>query len=118
MFHRCLDSGDCIDITLVTNLDENDLFEGNIFGSSSFGVLVKELVFPYSIFSIELKVHILVSWPVKKIKDLNIGSILCVEITQQSENLDIKTNQHHNNKFVGKKGESNPLVFFKATLYC
>jgi len=51
LLHICLDNRDCVSIGIVTNVDKKDSIEGKLFGYLSFGVLVKELVFPCDIFS-------------------------------------------------------------------
>jgi hypothetical protein len=64
---------------------------------------VKELVFPCDIFSSELQLGSLVSWPIKKMVDFNIGSFLNVEIINQFEGSMTQMNQNHNIKFMGEK---------------
>ena len=103
MLHRCSKDGYCISIVVVKNVYENYYLEDKLLRTSSFSVL-KELVFLCSFFSKDLKVGRIVSWTIKKIHTfISAGSILCVEITQKFEDLDTRTNQYHNIKFLGKK---------------
>ena len=46
LLHICLDRRDWIAIGLMENVNEKDSFEGLHLGFLSFGVLMKELVFP------------------------------------------------------------------------
>lgn len=101
LLHTCLDNRDCISIGFVTNVVENDSFEGMFLGSFSFGVLVNELVFPCTICSIKLKVGIHVSLPIKKERISIEVQYLCVQITNSFQGFETQTNKNHNITFLG-----------------
>jgi hypothetical protein len=71
----------------VTNVDENDFIEGKLLGYFSFGALVKELMLPCGISSLELQLGFLLFWPIKKWVYFNIGSFLKVEFINKFKGL-------------------------------
>ena len=81
MLRRCSDMQDCISITLVKNVNENDYIGGKLLGSSSFGVILKETIISCSIFSIDVEVSRLISWPIKNLWDLFICVMFFVEVS-------------------------------------
>ena len=67
----------------MTNVYENDTIKGKFLGYFSFGVLVKELLFPCGLFLSDIHIGILVSWPIKMILNFDIVLFLYFDIDKK-----------------------------------